>query len=98
MPEKSDLYELKMDLFDNRDTEEFLLFIRNFKMTIEASGMLADGAKIQYICTLVRGKALCQIDTLSDELGSTNSEHLKYIILGLGTYFPLLMRCQNKSA
>ena len=45
-PEKSDLYELKMSLFDKGDTEEFLLFIRNFQMTLEASGKLTTGAKI----------------------------------------------------
>ena len=37
MSEKSDLYELKMALFDNGDTEEFLLFAQNSQMTLEAS-------------------------------------------------------------
>ena len=32
----SDLYELKMYLFDNGDPEKFLLFARNFNMTIKA--------------------------------------------------------------
>ena len=55
MSEKSDLYELKTDLFDNGDPEEFLLFIRNFKITLEASGTLKYGANIQYLRTLVHG-------------------------------------------
>ena len=38
--ENLDLNELKMALFDNGNLEEFLLFIKNFNMTIEASGML----------------------------------------------------------
>ena len=42
-----DLYEFKMALFDNRDPEEFLLFIRNFNMTLEASVTLKYGANIQ---------------------------------------------------
>ena len=29
-----DLYEFKMTLFNNGDLEEFLLFVRNFEMTI----------------------------------------------------------------
>ena len=35
--QKLDLYELKMALFGNGDPEEFLLFVRNFNMTLEAS-------------------------------------------------------------
>ena len=45
-------------------------------MNIEASGTLAAGAKIQYLCMLVRGKALRQLNTLSTEVGSTTSENL----------------------
>ena len=45
------------------------------------------GAKIQYLCRMVRGKALRHIDTFSDEVGSTTAEHLKSIILGLVTHF-----------
>ena len=56
-------------------------------MAIEASGTLAAGAKIQYLRTKVRGEALRQIETFSVEVGSTTSEHLKLIILCLGTYF-----------
>ena len=35
-PEKSDLYEFKMALFNNGNPEEFLLFVCNFNMTIKA--------------------------------------------------------------
>ena len=74
-----------------------MLFIRNFNMTLEASGKLVASLNIQYLRTLVCGEALSQFCTLSHEVGSTTSEHLKSIILGLGTYFPLLMRCQKKA-
>ena len=43
----SDLYEFKMYLFDNGELEEFLLFIRNFNMTLVALGMIKAGAKDQ---------------------------------------------------
>ena len=56
-------------------------------MTIQASVKLADDAKIQYFRTLVRVKALRRLETFSSEVGSTNSEHLKSIILGSGIYF-----------
>ena len=54
--EKSDLYEFKMALFENGETEEFLFFVRNLKMTFEASVTLAADANIQYLCTLVCGE------------------------------------------
>ena len=44
--ENSDLYEFKMALFDKDEQEEFLLFIRNFQMTLKASGTLATGKKM----------------------------------------------------
>ena len=59
-----------MDLFDNGEPEEFLLFIGDFQMSLDASGTLADGANFQYLSTLVCGEALCQLDTLSAEVGS----------------------------
>ena len=80
--EKSDLYEFKIDLIDNRELEEFFLFIRNFQITIQASGTITTGTMIWYMLTLVRGKALRQLNTLSVDLGSTTSEYLKAIILG----------------
>ena len=52
--EKSDLYEFKMALFDNGETEEFLLFLQNFKMTLEASVTLVARKTRQYLCTLLR--------------------------------------------
>ena len=51
--EKSDFYELKMALTNNENIEEFLLFVHNFNMTLEASGTLDTAEKFQYLCTLV---------------------------------------------
>ena len=82
-----DLYEFKMALFENGDPEEFLLFVRNFQMTLKASGTLTASAKIQYIHTLLRGEALHQLDTLPVEVGIMIKTNLNHIILGLGTYF-----------
>ena len=67
-------------------------------MAFEALGLLSDSAKIQYIHTLLQGAALHQIEDLCAEVGSTTTTNLNHIILGLGSYFVLLMRCQSKSA
>ena len=34
--EKSDLYEFKISLFDNREPEEFFLFVQKFQMYLQA--------------------------------------------------------------
>ena len=67
-------------------------------MTIESSQTLVDNVKIKYLCTLVRGEALTHFDTLSAEVGSTISENLDKIILGLGMYFPPVIALQKKRA
>ena len=68
----SDLYELKMSLFDNGEPEDSLLFVHNFNMTPAASGMLEAGVKAQYFCIVVWGEALRQFDLLSADVESTN--------------------------
>ena len=78
----SDLYEFNMSLFDNGDPEEFLLFVRSFNMTLTVLGTLEAVAKVQYLCALVRGEALCQFVSLSDYVESTTPLTVEYIIRG----------------
>ena len=59
---------------------------------------LASGTNIQYICTIVCVEELRKLDMLSIGVVNTTSEHLKIVILDLGTYFFLLMCCQKKKA
>ena len=47
MSEKPDLHELKMALLNIGKLEEFLLFVFNINMILEASGTLQTGTKIQ---------------------------------------------------
>ena len=49
-------------------------------MALAASGMLEAGAKVQYICTLVRRKQLRPFDLLSADIESTQTLNIKYII------------------
>ena len=57
-----------MSLFDNGKLEEFLLFVCNFNMNLAESGMLEVDTEFQYLCTLVRGEALCQFELLSSDV------------------------------
>ena len=52
--ERSYLYEFKIAFFDSDDPEEFLLFINNFNITLEASGTIVLGTNIQYFSMLKR--------------------------------------------
>ena len=57
-------------------------------MTLLASGMLETGAKIRYLCMLFCGEALCQFDSLSVDMESTETLTVEYIIKGLTLYPP----------
>ena len=76
----SDLYEFKMSLFENGEPEELLLFVCNFNMTLVASRALEAGATVQYLCTLVRGEALRQFDSLSADVEGANPLNVETII------------------
>ena len=77
-----------MSLFDNGDPEEFLLFVRNFNITLSASGALEVGTKGQYLCTLVHGEALLHFDSFSADVESTQTLNVDDVIKGLVQYFP----------
>ena len=79
----SGLYEFKMSLFDNGDSELFLLFIRHFNMTLMVSGMLDTGAKYQYLCTHFCIEAFLQFDSLSTDAEGTKNLNVDLIIRGL---------------
>ena len=82
-----DLYDFKMSLFDHDKPEGFLLFIRNFSMTLVETGTLKMDANIQYLRTLVRGEALRQFDFLSANIENTATLNVNYYIKGLAVYF-----------
>ena len=63
-----EIYEFRMSLFDHGKPEELLLLVQNFQMTLAATGTLDIEAKVQYLCTLVRGEALCQFNLLSADV------------------------------
>ena len=73
---KSDLYELKMALFNNVEPEELFLFVCNFNMPLAASGTMGTDTKVQYICT----EAFCQFGSLSTDVEGTNILTVRNII------------------
>ena len=87
MSNKSELYEFKISLFDNGNTEEVLLFVCTFNMNLETTGTPETATKVQYFRTLVCGEALCQFDSLSTYMESANPLTVEAIILGLVFYF-----------
>ena len=86
-----------MSLFDFGKPEEFLLFIRNFNMTLETIETLYMEPKIQYLCTLVRGEALRQFDLLSADVENTETLNVDYYIKGLALYFPFEFDFKGKA-
>ena len=64
-----------------------MLFVCNFNMTLAASGTLEVDSKFQYLHALVRREALSQFDLLSDDVESTETLDVDYIIRGLAQYF-----------
>ena len=85
----SEIYEFSMSLFNSGETEEFWLFVRSFNMTLTVLGTLEAVAKVQYLCALVRGEALCQFVSLSDYVESTTPLTVEYIIRGNRYTLPL---------
>ena len=68
-----------MSLLDNGELEEFLLFVRNFNMTLAASGTLDVDVKCQCIRTLFHREVLRQFDSLSTDVESTETLNVDYI-------------------
>ena len=77
-----------MSLFGHGKSQEFLLFICNFNMTLAATGTLEMDAKIQYIHKLVRGEALRQFNLFSADVENIETLNLNYHIKSLALYFP----------
>ena len=83
------LFQFKTSMFGNGKPEEFLLIVCNFNITLSASQTLEVGAKYQYLHTLVRREALCQLILLSADVERAEKLNFDSIIRYLAQYFPL---------
>ena len=54
----SETYKLKIVLFENRQPEEFLALMKNFKSAIDRTGNTSAAGKINYIRTLLCGESI----------------------------------------
>ena len=70
-----------MTLFDNGNSDEFLLLVQNFIMMFKYLVTISDIANLQYHRTLLCGEALRQFDALSTQVGNTNTTTLNQIFL-----------------
>ena len=86
-----------MSFFDNGEPEEFLLFVRNFNITLVASETLETGAKVQYLRTLVVREALRQFESLSADAESTQTLDADEIIKGLLQYPPVNLLLKKRA-
>ena len=62
----SETYEYKMALFENIYPKYFLLFIRDFWNKPKVSREIPYTGIIKYLHNFLRGKALCEFETLSE--------------------------------
>ena len=65
-----------MDLFDNGNLEEFILFQRQYQIMVKVPGSIDAGTKIQYIHTLLRVEVLHELKTLCGDIRNYNTTHL----------------------
>ena len=96
MSSTSDFYEFKMSLIGHGDPEEFLLFIRNFNMTLAATGMLYMDVKIYYLRMLVPGEALRKFYLFSADVENIETLNVDYYNKGLALFFFLWIRFPKK--
>ena len=58
-------------------------------MTLAATGMMEMDSKIQYLCMLVRGEALCHFDVLSANVENKETLNVDYYTKGWRYIFSL---------
>ena len=82
-----DLYEFRVSLFYHVETEEFILFVWDFQMTLLSMGTLDAEAKVSCI-TIFCGEVLRQFDSPSSGVENTDTSlNVDYIFKGLARYF-----------
>ena len=68
-----------MNTFDDVKPEEFLSLLRNFKIWIDGTGTTTPSGRINYVRTMLRGKALRKFDEKQSQYGGATNNHLKII-------------------
>ena len=85
----SEIYELRISLFDHDKQEEYLLFIYNFNMTLVSRGMQVMYVNVRYLCTIVCGVALRNFDLFSVDVENIDTPlNLDDLYIELSWYLP----------
>ena len=85
----SEIYELRISLFDHDKQEECLLFVCNFNMTLVARGMQVMYVNVRYLCTIVCGVALRNFDLFSVDVENIDTPlNFDDLFKGLSWYLP----------
>ena len=66
-----------MSTFEDGQPEEFLALLRNFKISIDVTGMTTDSGRVNYLHTMLRGTRLRDFDELA-LAGNLTNNHLKH--------------------
>ena len=72
-----------MNTFDDGQPEELISLLRKFKIVIDGTGTNTPYVRINYLCTMLCGKALRGIEKLQSQYGGATNNHLKLILKGL---------------
>ena len=86
-----------MALFDNGKYGGVLVVHAKLQNDTQGFGNVFRQCKAIVSHIILHRKALCQFYILCAQVGSTTIAHSNQVILGLGTYFSLSMRCPKTS-
>ena len=87
----SEMYKLKMSTFKNSQLEEFLAFLKSFRISINGIQTTSVSGRIKYLRKMLHGEALIDFDKLASQNNVTKNAHLKHIKEVLLGYSPLSM-------
>ena len=95
----SEMYNVNMNTFDDGQPEEFLSLLRKFKIATDVTRTTTPYGQINYLRTMLRGKALQEFDERKSQYGGETNTHLKLIQDFLLEYFfPINALSKKKSA
>ena len=87
----SKTYKTKMAIFNNVQPDEFLLFIKDFRRTLEDTGAILTSGHIHYLCSLIHREALHKLYYIDNYHRDTTATNVEAIMQGLGMYFSAKM-------
>ena len=83
----SEMYKIKIAIFENVQPEEFFALLKNFKTSIDGTGTMLEAGKINCIRYLSLGGVIREFEKLASHNFGTTNAHLKFIHEGLLMYF-----------